>query len=98
MVRERTITGRGGISRSTIPYEAIFAENLKAARASMRLTQGLVGDPVGMTKRTVCRIENQHHGATLSTAGALAEALGFTLPQMLLPPREFAKLLPKRLT
>lgn len=93
MVRTRTIAGRGGVIRPVVPYDQFFSENLKAARLSKRLTQEIVGDPLNMTKRTICRLERKEHGPTLMTAAAIAESLGFTLVEMLLPPREFLKLL-----
>lgn len=96
MVRIRTVRGRGGKIFRPAPYDLIFAENVKAARVAFGLTQQLVGDPCSLNKRTISRIENYEHGATIQTASAIAEGFGFTLVQMLMPPKEFAKLLPKK--
>lgn len=52
---------------------------LKAARASMDMTQGELADQVGVTRQTICAIEKGDYNPTIRLCIGICRALGKTL-------------------
>ena len=52
---------------------------LKAARASMDMTQGELADQVGVTRQTICAIEKGDYNPTIRLCIGICRTLGKTL-------------------
>ena len=52
---------------------------LKAARASLDMTQGELAERVGVTRQTICAIEKGDYNPTIRLCVGICRALGKTL-------------------
>ena len=55
-----------------------FGDALNAARLNAEVSQGELGERVGMSRSRICDIEKGRRGVTLEKAAALARALGMS--------------------
>jgi transcriptional regulator with XRE-family HTH domain len=69
-----------------------LAHNLQAARAMRGLTQGQLASQAGIPRSTVTNLESGGGNPALSTLVSLAEALSFSIEELLAKPRAFCTL------
>ena len=85
---------RGGIKKQAPPcepddllpddFQAIFGENLKAARLKSGLKQSDVAEQAGLTQQRLSQIENGHQNLTLKTMVKLAAVVDHHISALLL--------------
>lgn len=64
---------------------ATLANNLKAARGELKLSQAAFARMAGVKQNTLCNLENGHQNASMPMLARLASAIGVTVPALLIP-------------
>jgi transcriptional regulator with XRE-family HTH domain len=62
---------------------AILAENLRAHRETLNISQEELADRCGLHRTYIGSVERQERNVTLSTLEVLASALGVSVPELL---------------
>lgn len=62
-----------------------FAENLRAARTRLNMSQTQLSEESGVTQTYISAIENSQANLTLETMSALAKAVGVGVARLLRP-------------
>lgn len=88
-------TNKPEVMAVSTPVESWFSTNLKAARLARRLKLAGLADLLGMTAKSISRIEKNEHHYSVALAGALANCLGYELADMIQKPAKFKEMLPK---
>ena len=73
------------VRQASDALRAVLADNVKAFRKEKGLSQEALADLCGLHRTYIGSVERHERNVTLSTLEVLAEALGTTVPALLMP-------------
>lgn len=95
MSRISRVSARPDVVEAGPPYDAWLATNLRTIKTARNLSYEAMCHTIGMDRKSLWRIMNRRHSATIITASAIASSLGMDLLELFVAPAIFKAKLPK---